>query len=663
MRRRISLYIDGKAADFDDKELVLYNYTFSDLSTPTAVKNSYSKQITLPASPQNRSIFSAFGRPDRVTGDGFDVLRKVPFRIYADNAVVIESGYVRLDAYEDNAYKVTLYGGLGSLFYRLSDITLAGINYPNAYGDDFDEFTNFAVDIAGAWAYMRSGMPTQEIDQLINYVAMYNGMPSDFDPKKAVTLGGVYDNLPQRFATGEGQYLPKDGEGEPYVITFESDKTDLEVCELRDYLTRPVMNVGLLLRGISQSSSGISGGVTLNVSEGVLALAEDEWLTLPLLKSEHRSKVGNILLGEMLEGTQSPFDFLIGYAKMKGLVFETSVDEVTLMTRSEYFSRHADDIVNLDEFIDDKSRKVTPLTASSRYYTFEVQGVGALAKKHKDDYGVELGGVRVDTNNIFSDESKNLLDGVKFKTAGFDRLRSSSFIREFFTPSGTTGVAERLLPQSAGENIKATMYSAVNGESKDFELGYPSGLIAWDMNQAPSFYGLDWAARLEAQDDSKKAADGAYILVHFEGFDDAPEVVYEDEVDFGHRVVFPPKSYYITTYDQGRIALNGGTDCWDLRHDGEVVHGMPRMTPRYMTQLYPSLWRNYIADVYDRDTTRMTCNVDLSSFAVGGGMLARFYYYGGAIWVLNAIRNYSMTTFDMVECEFVKVNEITNYTE
>ena len=47
MRRKISLYIADQKVDLDNNSFILFNYTMEDLSNPTIVKNSFSKQITL----------------------------------------------------------------------------------------------------------------------------------------------------------------------------------------------------------------------------------------------------------------------------------------------------------------------------------------------------------------------------------------------------------------------------------------------------------------------------------------------------------------------------------------------------------------------------------------------------------------------------------------
>ena len=62
MRRKIELYIGGEKADLSDQSFVLFNYAQTDVMKPTAVKNSFTKQVTLPGSPANDAIFATAAR-------------------------------------------------------------------------------------------------------------------------------------------------------------------------------------------------------------------------------------------------------------------------------------------------------------------------------------------------------------------------------------------------------------------------------------------------------------------------------------------------------------------------------------------------------------------------------------------------------------------------
>ena len=81
------------------------------------------------------------------------------------------------------------------------------------------------------------------------------------------------------------------------------------------------------------------------------------------------------------------------------------------------------------------------------------------------------------------------------------------------------------------------------------------------------------------------------------------------------------------------------------------------------TNIYSMGWKKYIEDRYDVDTRIMTCKVDLRGLGeqIGQNLMRNFYWFDNSYWVLNKIKNYSLTTDDLVECEFIKVKDTSNY--
>ena len=57
-------------AEFATIPDVLYTFKTDDITSPAAVKNSYSKTITLPGTPNNNKIFGEYWAGDRLTANG-----------------------------------------------------------------------------------------------------------------------------------------------------------------------------------------------------------------------------------------------------------------------------------------------------------------------------------------------------------------------------------------------------------------------------------------------------------------------------------------------------------------------------------------------------------------------------------------------------------------
>lgn len=300
MRRKITLYIAGERCDLSSASLILYNWTQEDAANPTAVKNAYSQQVTLPGTAANNRIFGDIWRPDRTTaengqwtGTGFDALKKTPFDLYADTGEILQSGYVRLDSIERKgcrvSYKVTLFGGLGSLFYSLSYsnngevMSLADLDYTDLGGPGELDFRITAANVLAAWADLGTG--DDPIWRVINFAPAYEGIPDkDFDATKAVVDPADVGLSP----TQPGGYQTKGGK---CLVNLPQAVDQWAVKDLRSYLQRPVINFGHVIRAIKRKAE--ANGYTFDVSTLATDMGsygvEDTnrcsalWLTLPQL--------------------------------------------------------------------------------------------------------------------------------------------------------------------------------------------------------------------------------------------------------------------------------------------------------------------------------------------------------------------------------------------
>ena len=68
-----------------------------------------------------------------------------------------------------------------------------------------------------------------------------------------------------------------------------------------------------------------------------------------------------------------------------------------------------------------------------------------------------------------------------------------------------------------------------------------------------------------------------------------------------------------------------------------------------------------MGDRLDVDTKVVRVKVDLSGLQVGPDLLRRFVWWDGCLWSINAITNYSLSTYDPAEVELVQVHNINNY--
>lgn len=281
MRRKIELYIDGQRADLDEQGFILYNYAVTDLEKPSAVRNSFSKQVKLPGTAANDAIFGGSFRSDReVRTTGFNPLVRTPFKIYSEAGEVLQSGYLKLDRVDRTAtshsYTVTLYGGLGSLIYGLmygddgEKLSLADLTYPVA---DASFYATINKDtIAAAWERLYSGSGSALWD-IINFAPCYNGIPDKFDSNKA---------------RRQGQYST--------VLELARKFNEWETRDLRSYLQRPAMRVKAVIDAIVTAAAAKGKTVTLDPAffNANNPYYSKTWMLLPLLTNYEDSQAGQI---------------------------------------------------------------------------------------------------------------------------------------------------------------------------------------------------------------------------------------------------------------------------------------------------------------------------------------------------------------------------------
>ncbi len=295
MRRKIELYINGTLADISDQGLVLFNYSLTDLQKPTAVKNSFSKQITLPGTPQNDAIFGHISRTDRVTEVGsFNAGQRTSFSIFDAQGRIIESGYLRLDSVTRRGpiitgYKVSLFGGLGAFFYALSydeagnKRTLADLDYFGTGNPTELDFTINASTVLAAWARLRTRTHDDPISSkwdILNFAPALNGNPSgDFSADKGIVTAASV-GLPTEVTEDSKTYRTNNGIA---LVNLAKAYDEWAVKDLRCYLQRPVLNMRAFVEAIMNPDN--NGGYTVDFQNFPTIWLDTLWKTLPTLPS------------------------------------------------------------------------------------------------------------------------------------------------------------------------------------------------------------------------------------------------------------------------------------------------------------------------------------------------------------------------------------------
>lgn len=334
------LYIADELVDLDKESIITMNYLLEDSNNPTIVKNSFSKNISLPATANNNAIFGhiydltrkTIIDADNLTGINFNTLKRTPFKLFIDSALV-ESGYIQLIGISKTngvpRYTIQAYGGLGDFFYNLmydengDKRNLASLNFGfDGYeGDAADEMTfNISKDVvANSWASVPRDT-RHDFANAITFIPAYNGVSSDFDASHALlnyaNIGET--TLPNNITVEGKRYGPYNQYG---LIEFKRPMDETEVRDLRSYLQRPALSVRSLFTACAKVEN--NGGYKVTLDESFFnednALYHDAYITLPLLGTEVADKSEpKVFLDKAgsLGGNENSFATTIGVGAM-----------------------------------------------------------------------------------------------------------------------------------------------------------------------------------------------------------------------------------------------------------------------------------------------------------------------------------------------------------
>ena len=371
----------------------------------------------------------------------------------------------------------------------------------------------------------------------------------------------------------------------------------------------------------------------------------------------------------LLSSSHTPAEYMLSFCKIFGLYFNYDVSsrKVTILRRNDLY---IDETIDLTKRVDlSNGISIQPLVFNAKWYDFLLDGVGgAFYDEYQNVEGVQYGIQRVNTGFDFNADAVNLMDSVVFKNA-CTILARSKYFNYIFKSVGNEQVFQP--SQFLDKGNTYTLWSA-DGETLETDISCPPESASVDYyNENPNYKGYDVnsARKLELRSSDNKPIDGSDILVFHEGWDNYPYFKLTDDVP-------------------AMDVVNDGVPCWLLgagtgslhiptfqRYSyGNISHiedsldfGVPRqfdipgVSHADGCTIYERGWKKYMADRYDVNTKVMTCRVNFGGIIVNQELLRKFYWYDNSLWVLNKIKNYSLTTFDPVECEFVQVQDKSNY--
>ena len=386
----------------------------------------------------------------------------------------------------------------------------------------------------------------------------------------------------------------------------------------------------------------------------------------------------HISKGQLLNFDGTPCDYLLSYCKLFNLYLSKDIysNTIHIRTRDTFYNGGT---IDLERFIDrSKEISVKPLAMDSRWYDFaypEDEKSGA-AEDYDFNYGVEYGKNKVQTTYEFDSSAVDLLKDNIFQNGV--QVQESS---KYYTLR-TAGY--KTVPTFLYNSIEYQLFQTPNDTLSSCSILPPSGYTQTGYTSPNSKE--DWLPKLQLNNDNDPI-DGTNVLCFYGGFKSSPYVSGQQTI------------YYLTDDLAEMYVINGETPCWiwtknEYNGSQQIAKGMTKLPifsrMLYNTEgnkieytwdfgrvrdtyvpvkayedkstIYERWWANYIADLYDPNTRVVDCYVKMEGKVVGDWLRA-FYWWDNTYWVLTEINDYNITSYATTKCKFVRVNDLSNYTD
>lgn len=119
--------------------------------------------------------------------------------------------------------------------------------------------------------------------------------------------------------------------------------------------------------------------------------------------------------------------------------------------------------------------------------------------------------------------------------------------------------------------------------------------------------------------------------------------------------------YNDASYASGNDEYNSGflTHSMDFGDPRKLY--VPFYVNKEIAHIYHNYWDSYLQDLYDINTKRLTIDCHTNEI-IDDSWFHRFYWFENTIWRLNKINDYDVSSDKTVSLEFIKVEDINDYT-
>lgn len=325
-------------------------------------------------------------------------------------------------------------------------------------------------------------------------------------------------------------------------------------------------------------------------------------------------------LNDLWNNDVNLFDVIINYCKMYRIkiLLEETTKTITFVSSKKFFKDYT--IENWSDKVDySKPWKLEPNIIEAKYFLMNYENSeSAILKDYKDEYGFNYGEQNLVTNYDFGDNTKKIFSGLKQSNL----------------------VSDAILDYSSLLVLNDVTYKRFNDVYID-NYGDDKKTIS-SFGQYYFFQGLTYFLEEDGVRHST-----IYIT------DDSMNQILSSKYTFGLRgdnvTVDTHPNLSLTAYN-GNYLLTFGVP--KKSYSINEISG---------TSIYSNFWRQYLNDLYNINTKRVTCYIRLSAEDYINFRFNKFIIIENQLYIVNKIFDYDVNITDATKVELLSVNDINNY--
>lgn len=381
----------------------------------------------------------------------------------------------------------------------------------------------------------------------------------------------------------------------------------------------------------------------------------------------------------VLKTEQTPADFLLDYAKLFGLYFikDRYEKSIYVCSRNTFFTGQVNDWRDRIDYLKDMT--VTPILFDKKFYKLQLNTPETKdALRYFSQYSQQYGQQRLGTGYNFNYDTYNLYEDNIYQQI-IPVIDSDRLFRNFYDSSGNP------VPAWLVDNASYELFSGEESTTIDLygrNLISSARTVEWNQNGADTwaksaFFSLDGDTKslveiescLLMWNGSKPTVDSTGNNINFWITDNLAAM---DALNDNEPCYLYTESEYDASNNKIAIKVNQLPQYINCMIDtsNNVTHSLDFGLPKevYMgyvnydenATVYNNFWKAFYNDQFNIDTKKVTCFVKL--FNMNQDFLREFYFFDNAIWILNKVDSYDINSDNTVRCEFVKVQDVLDYT-